>query len=154
LHVHPGLHEGPEHGQVAYGCRPVQRFGQVLRIWRLKAVFELRPHRANAADAPHRAVVPLAHLRQVESGLRVELRQYIDSEHVRQFLGDSAEDVQFTASQALNSRRFRLAIVHLPLLRRHGAVASEGEGAFGRGFCFPLGQSDKISEKASPEVKK
>ena len=42
----------------------------------------------------------------------------------------------------------------LPLVRRHGAVASEREGAFGRGFCFLLGQSDKISETGQLQSQK
>ena len=81
---------------------------------------ELGLHGLNAIHAPHRVVVPLANLRQVERSLQVECRDDVRSEDLGQSLGDRLDHRYLATADLIDDR-----IGFEPLVSSlHGGVRS------------------------------
>ena len=92
---------------------------RILPVKPMQVGVDLRLQRPHSPHAPNRVVVRLAHLRQVQRFIQVELGQDLAVEHVRQLRDDGVEDGDATASQS--SHDIRLARSPLPLPRCHRA---------------------------------
>ena len=126
IQVIPRLQESLDRGRVAFRCRAQHRITdepawgriRILPLKHLHMIPDLLLQRPHSPHAPNRVFVRLAHLRQVQRIIQVELGQDLAIEHVRQLRDDGVEDGDATASQSSHDIRLDRSLHHLPRCHR------------------------------------